>query len=179
MNFNKQKFKEVLYYIISKTAGDIKVGKTYLYKILYFSDFNHYEKYEELITGEEYRRIKMGPAPCHFDIAIKELIKEKKVKKKEIRVIEHTREKYYPCLDLEIDLTSKEKTEIDAAIKMITSFQTANQVSEFSHGDNPWKVTPENEGIDPELVFYRDPLYSVVEEIKKCSIKNVKNLKKN
>ena len=41
------KFKNILLYILSQCAGKPNVGETVLYKLLYFSDFNYYELYED------------------------------------------------------------------------------------------------------------------------------------
>ena len=46
-----KKFKNVLLYILERCAGKPNVGETVLYKLLYFSDFNYYELYEEQLTG--------------------------------------------------------------------------------------------------------------------------------
>ncbi|MCX6717225.1 MAG: helix-turn-helix transcriptional regulator, partial [Candidatus Taylorbacteria bacterium] len=44
---NLEKFKEVLLYILSRVGGKPNVGETVLYKLLYFIDFDFYEKFEE------------------------------------------------------------------------------------------------------------------------------------
>ena len=41
----KSKFKEVLLYLLEQVAGKPNIGETVLYKLLYFSDFNYYEKF--------------------------------------------------------------------------------------------------------------------------------------
>lgn len=79
MDFNKEKFKEVLHYIINDCGTKKNVGKTVLYKLLYFSDFNFFELYEKSMTNESYRKLPRGPAPIHFDVAVKELIDEGKI----------------------------------------------------------------------------------------------------
>ena len=43
----KNKFKEVLLYILEKIAGKPNIGETVLYKLLYFCDFNYYEIFED------------------------------------------------------------------------------------------------------------------------------------
>ena len=49
--FNPKKFKEVILYILNKTGGlDEEVLKT----LLYFIDFDHYERYEEHLMGATY-----------------------------------------------------------------------------------------------------------------------------
>ena len=44
---NVEKFKNALLYITQKIGALHNVGQTVLYKILYFCDFDYYEKYEE------------------------------------------------------------------------------------------------------------------------------------
>lgn len=52
--------KNVLLYILERCAGKPNVGETVLYKLLYFSDFNYYELYEEHLTGANYRKLPFG-----------------------------------------------------------------------------------------------------------------------
>ncbi|MFA4889304.1 MAG: helix-turn-helix domain-containing protein, partial [Candidatus Omnitrophota bacterium] len=48
------KFKEVLIYILNKVGSKPNVGETVIYKLLYFIDFDFYEKYEEQLIGATY-----------------------------------------------------------------------------------------------------------------------------
>src|SRR5690606_8991037 len=57
------KFKNVLLYILERCSGKPNVGETVLNKLLYFSDFNYYELYEEHLTGARYRKLPYGPVP--------------------------------------------------------------------------------------------------------------------
>jgi len=57
------KFKNVLLYILERCAGKPNVGETVLNKLLYFSDFNYYELYEEHLTGAKYRKLPYEPVP--------------------------------------------------------------------------------------------------------------------
>ena len=54
MEFDKEKFKTVLSYVINRCENKANAGKTLICKLLYFSDFNYYEKYETSITHETY-----------------------------------------------------------------------------------------------------------------------------
>lgn len=51
------KFKQVFLYILNKCAQKPNVGKTVLNKLLYFSDFNYFEKHMTSITGVEYIKL--------------------------------------------------------------------------------------------------------------------------
>jgi hypothetical protein len=77
--FNAEKFEQVLHYIIYKTGNSDNVGKTVLFKLLYFCDFNNLEKYKEYLTGETYLKWKQGPAPVHFDSAVESLKNKKAI----------------------------------------------------------------------------------------------------
>ena len=44
---NFQKFKEVLIYILNSVGAKPNIGETVIYKLLYFIDFDYYEKHEE------------------------------------------------------------------------------------------------------------------------------------
>ena len=62
---NLSKFKEVLLYILNKAGSKPNVGESVIYKLLYFIDFNYYEKYEEQLIGATY--IKNNYGLCVLD----------------------------------------------------------------------------------------------------------------
>lgn len=78
--FNKEKFKSVIHYIINKCDNGPKVGRTVLYKLLYFSEFNYFELFEKGISNEVYKKYPRGPVPIHFLDCKNELIAEGKIK---------------------------------------------------------------------------------------------------
>jgi transcriptional regulator with XRE-family HTH domain len=158
---NLQKFKEVLLYILNKIGAKSNVGETVLYKLLYFIDFDFYEKYEEQLIGATYRKNTFGPTPIEFTSIVSDMIANKEIEKVRSSFYQKEQKKYLPlraaCLD---SLSAKELALIDEVLNRLGD-KNASQISEYSHGDIPWKVT-ENMGIiDYETVFYRTPEYSV------------------
>ncbi len=162
--FNLEKFKQVLHYIISKTGDLDNVGKTLLFKMLYFSDFDYYELTEKSITGESYFKLPNGPAPRHFDIVIKKLEKENKVEINYGNFFGKQQHKFISIKEPELNLLNGDELKrIDKAIKKLSAMN-ATQVSSYSHLDMPWKATKDKALISYELVFYRNPVFSVREE---------------
>ncbi|MEA3506115.1 MAG: helix-turn-helix domain-containing protein, partial [Elusimicrobiota bacterium] len=96
--FNKDKFKQVLLYILEKCGAKPNVGETVLYKLLYFIDFNYYETFEEPLMGESYRRIKYGPAPSHFNMVVDEMITAREIKKVTTEYFGRRQKKYLPLV---------------------------------------------------------------------------------
>lgn len=151
---NLAKLEEMTHYIISKCGNKKTFGKTVLFKLLYFSDFNHYKNNFEAISNENYKKLEFGPAPEHFNLVIEKLSKEGK--------INYTERKYKaeswsfksmvePNLNL---LTEKEIRTIDKVIEKVGHL-TATQISNLSHEDNPYKASKLNDIINYGLVFYR------------------------
>jgi len=161
--FNKNKFRQVLHYIIEKVGSYENIGKTVIWKILYFSDFDYYEEYEEFLTGEEYHKFPMGPAPSHFSLAISELKKNGCIKVIRGKFCGFPQLKFISQMTANKSLLSATEIKvIDRTIAKLSNM-TARQISSYSHLDMPWKATKDKETIDYELVFYRDETMSVRE----------------
>ena len=159
--FNKEKFKAVLHYIVNKCGCRDNVGRTVIFKLLYFSDFNFFELYENSLTNEVYTKYPRGPVPYHFHEALNELVNEEKVLEKSVPFLNYNKYNYSSLKKPDISiLTDKELEVIDDVIEKLSSMN-ATQISDYSHGDMPWKATEDREPINYAFVFYRDPMYSV------------------
>lgn len=155
------KTEEAYLYIIKNSEDNVNFGKTLFWKMLYFSDFDFYERHERPITDNTYCKAPKGPAPLNFDKTITKLIekgyvKEVPVNHKGMKQIRYLLLVHFEPHNLEPD----EITELNRNIKRLEGM-TATQVSEYSHQDMPYKATKERKEIDYELVFYRNPVYSV------------------
>ena len=156
MDFKEEKFKNVLHYIIYKCGFRNTVGRTVLHKLLYFSDFNHYELYGESITNETYQKKERGPVPIHFESAMEELVDENKVRLGKRKLpCGKTMNRYFSLKEPEIDLNEDELSVINKVIKDI-SHMNGKQIGEYSLSDAPSKLTEENEIISYDLVASRN-----------------------
>lgn len=158
---NLKKFKEVLLYLLGKVGAKPNVGETVLYKLLYFIDFNYYEKYEEQLIGATYIKNHHGPTPIEFQAIIKDMIDHKEIEVVKSKYFQHQQTKYLPHREPDLSVfTANEIKLIDQVLEKLSSMN-ATTISEYSHQDVPWIVTPERKKIDYESVFYRTPAYSV------------------
>lgn len=160
------KAEQTYLHIIRRLQDKSNFGKTLFFKILYFSDFDYYERNGKSITNDNYRHIPRGPAPSNFDSIIRKLkekgfIVEKHVQKGETKQIRyHISFEISLENDFESKLSNDEVKELDRNMNRLMGM-TAGQVSGYSHEDMPVKATPKGEIIDYELVHYRNPIYSV------------------
>jgi len=159
---NLVKFKEVLLYILNKVGSKPNIGETVLYKLLYFTDFDFYEKYEEQLIGATYIKNHYGPTPVEFEKIVAEIMNKEIIKVKS-KYYDYPQRKYLPLR--KADLSKLKANEIEVIDKVLDklSDMNATQISEYSHNDVPWLTTEDNEVIEYESVFYRTPIYSVRE----------------
>ncbi len=155
------KFKNVLLYILERCAGKPNVGETVLYKLLYFSDFNYYELYEEHLTGANYRKLPFGPVPQMLDTIINQMIDKGQLQRVKTDYHGYPQTRYLPLEKADLtEFRASEKDVIDRVIEQMSDW-SANMISDYSHKDLPWEVTDEGKDISYELAFYRELPYSV------------------
>ncbi len=155
------KFKNVLLYILERCAGKPNVGETVLYKLLYFSDFNYYELYEEHLSGARYRKLPYGPVPLSFEKIVSSMIEKGEIKKIKTEYFNKLQTRYLPLEKADLTkLLASQKEVIDKVIDQMSDWSAAS-ISDYSHNDMPWKASKEGEIIEYELAFYRDPPFSV------------------
>ena len=160
---NLKKFKEVLLYILGKVGAKPNVGETVLYKLLYFIDFNYYEKYEEQLIGATYIKNHHGPTPIEFQSIVNEMIENKEIEVVQSKYFQHLQKKYLPHQEPDLSVFNANEIKVIDDVLQKLSGMNASTISEYSHQDVPWMVTSERQKIDYESVFYRTPAYSVRE----------------
>ena len=90
-------------------------------KVLYFIDFDFYEKHEEQLIGATYRKNIYGPTPMEFRAIVNEMIANKEIEKVKSAFFQKEQKKYLPlrkaCLD---SLSAKELKLIDEVLSRLS-----------------------------------------------------------
>lgn len=159
---NLEKFEEVLLYILNKVGSKPNIGETVIYKLLYFIDFDFYEKYEEQLMGAAYIKNHYGPTPVEFEKIVEKMTGKEIVKVKD-SYFDFPQTKYLPLR--KPDLTKLKASEVEVIDNVLNklSDMNAKQISDYSHNDVPWLTTEDETIIEYESVFYRTAPYSVRE----------------
>jgi DNA-binding XRE family transcriptional regulator len=159
------KFRQILLYILKKVGGKPNVGMTVLYKLLYFIDFDYYEKYEDQLMGLTYVKNTFGPTPPLFETIMNDMIKNGEVEVVKSKFYEFPQTKYLVNPEIEPDLSilnGQEQEHIDGELQRLSDM-TAAQLSELSHNDVPFISAVNDKTLDYESVFYRTAETSVRE----------------
>ncbi len=160
-----QKLKHLILYIIGRCGQKPNMGKILLNKLLYFSDFDYYEKHGESITNTIYRKLPMWPVPSDMDTILREMQEDGHIQMIEWEFFGYSQikilQKTLPDMDM---FRSSELAEVDRVVNRFSDM-TGKQVSDFSHNDMPYRATKENWGeISYGLAFYRDPKHYTVKD---------------
>jgi len=158
---NVQKFKEVLLYILNKVGAKENIGETIIYKLLYFIDFDFYERYEEQLIGATYIKNKYGPTPVEFVKIVEQMTAHEELMKVKSEYFNFPQTKYLPRRKPDLAKFKANEIEVIDDVLNKLSEMNASQISAYSHGDVPWVTTNDGEAIEYESVFYRTPPYSV------------------
>jgi len=161
---NPEKLREVLLYVLEKVGAKPNVGETVLYKLLYFIDFDYYEKYGKSITGLTYVRNHFGPTPTKsFSSVIEGMQQRGELDIVETPYFTHKQRKYLPTISSELNsLSANELSHINDEILRLAD-KSASELSELSHKDTPWLASKDKEVIDYQLAMYRTDATSVRE----------------
>jgi transcriptional regulator with XRE-family HTH domain len=159
--FQLDKCQNVILYVLEKCAGRPNVGETVFYKLMYFSDFNCYEMYEEHLSGMSYRKLPFGPIPQNIDPILNQMLENMQIQRVKTTWQEHAQTRYIPLI--KADLTTfkaNEKEIIDRVIEQLGDW-SVSALNNYSQKDMPWLATKDGELIAYELVFYREFPFSV------------------
>ena len=161
---NPEKLREVLLYILEKVGAKPNVGETVLYKLLYFIDFDYYEKTGQSITGLSYIRNHFGPTPAvEFKSVVESMEKLGELEIVATKFFSNIQKKYLPTKSANLrDISADEIKHIDETLARLSD-KTASELSELSHYDTPWLVAKQGEKIAYRGVFYRTSLTAVTE----------------
>ena len=158
---NLEKFKQVFLYVLEKTAGRPNVGMTVLYKLLYFIDFDYYEKYEEQLMGLTYIKNHHGPTPREFVKVIEGMKETGELEEVKSKYFTFEQRKFLPHQHADLSrLSAQEIAMVDNVLARYAD-KSATELSALSHEDTPWIAAEDGKNIEYDHVFFRPEKLSV------------------
>jgi transcriptional regulator with XRE-family HTH domain len=156
-----EKFKNVLLYILEKVGAKKNIGETVIHKLLYFIDFDYYEKYEENLMGARYIKNHHGPTSIELSEIIKDMQKNGEIEAVNSNYFKYPQKKYLPRKKPNLSILSAREIEHVDEVLAKLSDKNAKEIESYSHQDIPWQIAKDGGEISYESVFYRDERYSV------------------
>jgi len=156
VKINEKKYKNIILFFANKIQNGT-LGKLKIMKLLYFLDFDYFEKNGQSVSGDEYLRFDNGPVPRMAEKILKAMNgKEIKITKRKVSFGYKDQQHIESLKAFDVNLFSKEE--------LLFMDETANKWEKFtgaemkiaSHGEAPWVATKPNDIIDYNLAYYRN-----------------------
>jgi uncharacterized phage-associated protein len=155
LKVSEKKYKEVILYLAQKLGGEIK-GKKKLAKLLYFVDFDFFEKFQKSLTGDSYKALPMGPFPVTMEKILVTMASEKKISiKLERERLDYNPTEIYKAKEKPQDIFSKNEQEVLDRVVLKYGHLSGKQLEDLTHAEAPYIGTAPNQEIAYELAFYR------------------------
>ncbi len=135
--FNRERFKQLVHYVIWAAEKYDGFGATKLYKVLWFAELRAFVLRGRPLAGAEYIREKHGPVPKLGKVIRDELERDGKIKQVQQRAGDISQWRFKSLSRPDVSFLSKEdKQDLDWWIKHIAVDHTAKSISDMSHEDD-------------------------------------------
>ncbi|MBI1885439.1 MAG: SocA family protein [Chloroflexi bacterium] len=153
---NRQKFKQLVLYLASRSLGDLAFGAVKLNKLLYYCDFRAFALFGQSITGTVYEKRQFGPVPRHVTSIINELVLHRDATVQWMDYHGYSQQRVLPQIGPDTTVfSSGERNVIDALLSDFAGLN-ATQMSARSHEEMGWRVALEGEVIPYQTAFLSD-----------------------
>ncbi len=153
---NAKKYENIILFFANKIKNGT-LGKLKIMKLLYFLDFDFFEKYGKSVSGDEYLRFENGPVPRMAEKFLKQMsgVGIKICNKK---VCEGLRDQQHIEALKNFDITFFSKEELMMMEDVADKWEkfSGSEMKSASHGEAPWIATKPNGVIDYNLAYYRN-----------------------
>lgn len=156
VKINEKKYKNAIIFF-SKKIQNGTLGKLKIMKLLYYLDFDFFEKYGRSVTGDEYLRFDNGHVPRMAEKILKEMNgKQIKITRRMIKPGYNDQQHIEALGDFDLNIFTKEELVMLEDVADKWEKFTGAEMKTASQGEAPWISTKPNDVIDYNLALYRN-----------------------
>lgn len=150
---NEEKYRNAILYFAHHVR---QVGRTKLWKLLYYLDFDHYERYGTSVTGAQYWRWDNGPVPSTGLAMTRQMQVDG-----DIDIVpqptgfQNSLLLVVPLHPFDRSVFTDTEWEMLQAVARKWKFHTARDMSNATHGERPWQEAEPNGFLDYKLAAQR------------------------
>lgn len=153
---NSKKYKNAILYFANKIQNGT-LGKLKMMKLLYFLDFDFFEKYGRSITGDVYLRWEKGPVPKLGDSMLAKMNgREIKITTRKISFGLNDQKHIEALRSYDLKVFDKEELVMLEEVAAKWEKFSGTEMKSATHGEAPWIATKANDIIDYNLAYYRN-----------------------
>ena len=149
--YDEFKQRNIILYFLN-TVNNAYLGLTKLMKLLYYIDFEFYQKERCSVTGDEYMAMPYGPVPKSAAKLLEKMNGAGEIHIEKV-MLAYSQNKYYSKVEHDMSIFSaKEMNHIENIARRFEHW-TAKQMSDLTHDEYPWQTTKLGEVIDYNLTL--------------------------
>jgi len=157
MSFSSEKMTHVILFFLER-INNVHLGRSKLMKLLYYVDFDHYERRGRPITGAAYRKLPHGPVPTRAEALIEQMERQGLVQEVSGKVRDYHQRRLIAQSGFDASRFSGDELETLEAVAEKWRDHSAAEIEASSHAEAPWSATMNGKLIDYELANYRRPI---------------------
>lgn len=150
---NEEKYRNAILYFARHVR---QVGRTKLWKLMYYLDFDHFERYGTSVTGEQYQKWTNGPVPV---VGLETVRRMEAMGDIEVNPeptgLQYPLLKVHALRDYDRSVFSPTEWEMLQAVARKWKFHSAHEMSNATHGEQPWIQAEPNGLLDYALASQR------------------------
>lgn len=161
--FDREKFAATVLYLL-RASEPARPGLTALLKMLWYSDYKHYQEHLRPITGADYVALENGPVIDDYKDHFKWLRSAEYVKltRKEVQGHDRPKQEYVPLMEANEDLLTESEQETLDRIAQKYARVPGSKLSEKTHREGPWTFVWDSSQPYQEIPY---PLFRWVENL--------------
>lgn len=153
---NEDKYRSAILYFAQHIHN---LGKVKLWKLLFYLDFDHYERHHVSVTGEVYLRWDNGPVPKHGALVLERMAADGDVvihEEPPLRPGYHPQMKVVALHPADKSVFSESEWDTLLSVARKWKYHTGRDMIHATHGEPSWQQTEPNAVIDYALALERD-----------------------
>jgi hypothetical protein len=155
MDYDEQKFAEMLLYVAGKLLDDPAGGAVKLNKALHFSELVHMRLHGRPITGADYQKLPQGPAPRRLLPVRQRLVENGEAELEASTYFGRVQYRLAPRREADLSLFNAEEIAVIDEVVSDLKGKSAREVSEMSHREMGWFLADEGETIEWEMAYLK------------------------
>ncbi|MFH0766934.1 MAG: type II TA system antitoxin MqsA family protein [Bacillota bacterium] len=133
--YNLEKFHQLAAYFVNlaQEANEL-IYPTKLNKLMFYTDFNYFNKFQHSITGSIYHKLTYGPVPNYFEFKY-DMNEYMEIKRDEEKTIIYPKDVHYE------DVLTQEEKNVAKAVYSHFINHNSKMISDASHEEEAWLET--------------------------------------
>ncbi len=148
-----KKFREMIIYTCLRSENDPGFGAVKLNKLLFFMDLAAYKRSGKTISGQEYKKLPLGPVPTQIPEAMKIMEEEGEICTRKQPAWNYVQHRTFALREADLKLFSRDEMMIMESVIARYMGMTGTDISLLSHEFLGWQLADVGEAIPLGVIF--------------------------